>query len=150
MAQDKNNVSEYLTFCVNNVTFAINSLYIDSVTSQQDITKIPGKDDCIDGIMYLRGTTITVVNLRKYLFNIEDNNDNQQFYVICKLNDKHIAFKVDSVSSIIRVNNNDICPVDSLIINRCYMLDGFITDSNKKITEILDVKHIMFKYNNEM
>ena len=141
---------EYLTFSVNDITFAINSLYIDSVTSQQDITKIPGKGDCVDGIIYLRGTTITVINLRKYLFNIASNENNQQFYVICRLNSKYIAFKVDSIKSIIRVNSIDIHPVDSLIIDRCSMLDGFITDSDKKITEILDIKHIMNKYNSEL
>ena len=139
----KNNRLEYLTFFVNDVTFAINSLYIDSVASIENITAVPGSNDSIDGMVYFRGTTIPVVNLGKYLFNRQTEDNKHQYCIVCKYNDKLYAFRIDGVKSIITVSNHDLIPVDLLLRDSCDMLEGFIASSNREITEILNIKHII-------
>lgn len=139
----KDNTSEYLTFSVNNVIFAINSLYIDSIASVENVTSVPGSSAMIDGIVHFRNTTIPVINLNRYLFNKEILDTDNQNCVICKLNDKCYAFKVDNVRSIIRAKNSDLILLDSVIRSTCKMLDGFLAESNDNITEVLNVKHII-------
>lgn len=139
----KSGTSEYLTFFVNNIIFAINSLYIDSIASVENVTAVPGSNAIIDGIVHFRGTTIPVINLNRYLFNKEVEDAGNQYCVVCKLDDKCYAFKVDNVRSIIRAKNSDLILLDSVIRSTCKMLDGFLAESNDNITEVLNVKHII-------
>ena len=139
----KDNTSEYLTFSVNNVIFAINSLYIDSIASVENVTSVPGSSAMIDGIVHFRNTTIPVKNLNRYLYNKEILDTDNQNCVTCKLDDKCYAFKVDNVRSIIRAKNSDLILLDSVIRSTCKMLDGFLAESNDDITEVLNVKHII-------
>lgn len=139
---DKEGTSEYLTFFVNNIMFAINSLYIDSIASVENVTAVPGSNAIIDGIVHFRGTTIPVINLNRYLFNREIEDADNKCCVICKIDDKCYAFKVDSVRSIITVSNSDLIPLNSLVSSTCRMLDGFLAKDKSSITEVLNVQHI--------
>lgn len=143
VVETKSNRLEYLTFFVNGVTFAINSLYIDSIASIDNITDVPGSNDSVDGIVYFRGTTIPVINLGKYLFNKTTEDSENQYCVVCKYNDKLYAFRIDTVSSIVTISSRDLIPVDRLLRASCTMLEGFMSDKDRNITEILDIKHII-------
>lgn len=138
-----NNRLEYLTFYVNNVKFAINSLYIDSVVSIDNIASVPCSNNIIDGIVSFRGTAIPVVNLFKYLFNIDTKCKDKNYCIVCKLNDKYYAFRIDDVSNIVTANSIDIIEVDNFLKYSCTMLEGFLADENRNITEILNIKHII-------
>lgn len=146
MSLDNNSVSEYLTFYVNGVLFAINSLYIDSVASLQNVTRIPRSDITIDGITSFRDSTIPVINLGGYLFNKNIEEAEHKQCIVCKIADKNIAFRINSVKNIVIINNSELMPVDSILRNYCDMLEGFMTDKDKNITEILDIKHIIGQY----
>lgn len=146
MSLDNSSVSEYLTFYVNGVLFAINSLYIDSVASLQNITKIPRSDITIDGVASFRNNTIPVINLGGYLFNKNIEGTEHQQCIVCKIADKSIAFRIDSVKNITRADNSELIPVGSMLRNYCDMLEGFMTDEDKNITEILDIRHIIGQY----
>ena len=146
MSLDNNSVSEYLTFYVNGVLFAINSLYIDSVASLQNVTKIPRSDITIDGIVSFRNNTIPVINLGGYLFNKNIEETEHKQCIVCNIANKNIAFRIDSIKDIKRINNSELMPVDSILRNYCDMLEGFMTDEDRNITEILDIKHIIVQY----
>ena len=146
MSLDNNSVSEYLTFYVNGVLFAINSLYIDSVASLQNVTKIPRSDITIDGVASFRDSTIPVINLGGYLFNKNIEETEHQQCIVCKIADKSIAFRIDSIKDIKRIDNNELMPVDSMLRNYCDMIEGFMADEDRNITEILDIKHIIVQY----
>lgn len=139
----KNTRLEYLTFNVNEVAFAINSLYIDSIASIEGVTPIPGTNNMTDGVIHFRGTTIPVINLGRYLFNKDSDGGEQKYCVVCKLDDKCYAFRIDSVRSIVTANSLDIIEVDKLLKSSCTMLDGFLADENRNITEILNIKNII-------
>lgn len=146
MSLNTSSVSEYLTFYVNGVLFAINSLYIDSVASLQNITRIPRSDITIDGVASFRDSTIPVINLGGYLFNKNIEETEHQQCIVCKIADKSIAFRIDSVKNIVRIDNSELISVDSILRNYCNMLEGFMTDENKNIAEILDIRHIIGQY----
>lgn len=146
MSLNNSSISEYLTFYVNGVLFAINSLYIDSVASLQNITRIPRSDITIDGVASFRDSTIPVINLGGYLFNKNIEETEHQQCIVCKIADKSIAFRIDSVKNIVRIDNSELISVDSILRNYCNMLEGFMTDENKNIAEILDIRHIIGQY----
>lgn len=138
--------SEYLTFCVNDSLFAIKSSYIDSISSLQDVTKLPKTDKTIDGTIIYRNSTIIVINLSEYLFNQSEDEDELNQCVICKIGDKTIALRISKAHNILRVNDSEIFEKNSMIKTFCTMLSGFIADSNKNIIGILDIDYIIKHY----
>lgn len=58
---------QYLTFLLGDETFAFNVLKINEVMEVSQITRIPGANEVMMGVINLRGTVVPVVDLRKKL-----------------------------------------------------------------------------------
>lgn len=141
-----NSSIEYLTFYVNKVLFAIDSVYIESINKLHNITEVPKSDKTIDGIVSFRDSTIPVINLGGCLFSKynEINKDDQ--YIICLIENKSVAFRVDSIKGMIKVDKDNIIPVNAIFRNTCDVIENFIMDNDKSIIEILSVKSILQHY----
>lgn len=137
---DNNN--EYLSFKVNDVNFAINSKYIDSIASTDNITDIPKSSMYIDGMVSFRSRVIPVINLGEYLFSKRDNCNNN-LVIICNIKDKAVALRISSINFITKACTENIYSVGSILKNRLYMISGYIADENKNITQILDLDKVI-------
>lgn len=58
---------QYLTFRLGDEIFAFNVLKINEVMELSQITRIPGSNDVMIGVINLRGSVVPVVDLRKKL-----------------------------------------------------------------------------------
>ena len=102
---DNNN--EYLSFKVNNVNFAINSKYIDSIASTDNITDVPKSSMYIDGMISFRNRVIPAINLGEYLFSKRDNCNNN-LVIICNIKDKIVALRISSINFITKAYTENI------------------------------------------
>ena len=63
----KENLFELIEFKLSSERYALESCYLGEVQSVKSITKVPYLPKHIEGIVYLRGRFVSVVNLARYL-----------------------------------------------------------------------------------
>lgn len=139
----KNTETKYITFKVNGISFALNYLYIDSISKVENLVSVPNSEKSVDGILSYREATLTVVNLGEYLYNNKMNIDEHNLIIICHVGDNRLALRISEIEHIISVNYNELIPVDKMLISTSTVIDGYITDENGRIIQILDLKNIV-------
>lgn len=137
------NNKEYLSFEVNNVTFAVPSSTVDSINNLDNITPVPHSHNEIDGITLFRDSTIPVFNLGKLLFNKPINNSEVNA-IIANINNTKVAFVIDKVKNVLNVNK--ILDLPGIFDKKTIYVDNLIKDGNT-IIQILNLNKIAVDYN---
>lgn len=71
----------YLTFVLGGVTYAVDVCTVREILSYETITRVPRTAPYLKGVMNIRGTVISVIDLRD-LLNIEAANDIEDASII--------------------------------------------------------------------
>lgn len=129
---------ELLTFKVNEITFAVNTLEVESIVNVDKITSVPNTKSYIDGIMSYRNGTVTVINLSKRMFNCDNSTGNEKTCIVCKVGDTKVALHVPEISEIIKLSSNDILPLDDLARSDETIIKN-VLQHDKKIVQIVDL-----------
>ena len=81
----------------------------------QNITKVPGAIDCVEGVINLRGKVLPVLDLRKRLdLKVAENTEDSRI-VIVDIETGQIGVIVDAVTEVLRVENSCIDPPSTMI-----------------------------------
>lgn len=101
-AQDQGPLSRWVSFTVDEETYALNVLDVQEVLRDAEITPIPGAPDAILGIINLRGNVVTVVDARTF-FGLEEKawDENSRIMVIEVASGEIVGLVVDSVAEVI-------------------------------------------------
>lgn len=99
---------QVVSFLVGEEEYGIEILYIHEINKVGQITRVPNVPFFIKGIMNLRGNVIPVVNLREKFGLRSKEYDDDTRIIVVELNQKLVAFIVDSVNQTIRVRKADV------------------------------------------
>jgi purine-binding chemotaxis protein CheW len=81
----------------------------------QEITKVPGAPDIVEGIINLRGNVIPVVDLRRR-FQLEvADRDRDNRIVVVDIGGQDIGVVVDAVTEVLRISSDSVEPPSSVI-----------------------------------
>jgi purine-binding chemotaxis protein CheW len=99
--------NEYITFTLGDEEYAIEVSKIESILEYTKITKLPGTDESVKGVIDLRGDALPVVDLR-VLLNIEESEitENTSIIVMFINHDDKISTlggMVDSVKEVLEI-----------------------------------------------
>ena len=113
------------TFNIGNEAFALHSLLVEEYFRPLPVTKVPGADPRIDGLVNIRGRTAVVVNMRR-CFDVPNREQDQQGEMILLETsqrlvkealegglyafDEPIVLNVDCVSQIHHLTDEEIHP----------------------------------------
>lgn len=134
---------DIFTFKVNGNYFGIDTQYIDSITATFTKTEVPSVSNNIKEMISYRDNIIPVVSLSNYLFKTNLDNTEQDLLVICNAACSKIAFEIDNVDNILKIEDDEIHKNTPLISNRAHMINGFIQMKDKSILSILDLNKIL-------
>ena len=137
------------TFHIRDEAFAINSLLVEEYFRPLPVTKVPGADAKIDGLVNIRGRTAVVVNMRR-CFDVPDRESTDHGEMILLETsqrlvkeaiesglyafDEPIVLNVDSVSQIYHLVDEEIHPSPPHV-NQPFV-DGVIRVHDKYFTLI--------------
>ncbi|PJG58875.1 chemotaxis protein CheW [Aeromonas cavernicola] len=121
VADESNGDAQYLTFLINNEMFAINILGVKEIIEYGNITPIPMMPDFIRGVINLRGSVVSVVDLNARFGNVSSVITRRSCIVIIEgvasQGDEpvgqDIGVVVDSVSEVLGIPPADIEPPPS-------------------------------------
>jgi purine-binding chemotaxis protein CheW len=88
---------------------------VREIMRMQNITKVPGAIDCVEGVLNLRGKVLPVLDLRKRLaLKVVENTEDSRI-VIVDIETGQVGVIVDAVTEVLRVENACIDPPSSMI-----------------------------------
>ncbi len=141
--KNKDEINQYLTFILDNETYAFNVLKIKEVLELPKITKMPKTPQFMSGVINLRGGVVPVVDLRlKFDMPLVDHTvDSSIIIVETNYEDEVILIGalVDAVRAVIKISNEDIELPPKVGMNLDVRLIEAIGKSNNNFVIILDI-----------
>lgn len=139
--------NQYLTFILGNEEYGVDILRVQEIRGWDSVTSIPNAPAYIKGVINLRGTIVSIVDLRQRfgMDNVEYND--LTVVVVLRVKgegkDRIMGVVVDGVSEVYHVSDEDIKEVPDMghTINMAYM-KGMATIDEKMLV-ILDIDELM-------
>lgn len=139
--------NQYLTFILGNEEYGVDILRVQEIRGWDSVTSIPNAPAYIKGVINLRGTIVSIVDLRER-FGMESVEYNDLTVVVVlrvkgETKDRIMGVVVDGVSEVYHVADEDIkeAPDMGHTINMAYM-KGMATIDEKMLV-ILDIDELM-------
>ena len=139
--------NQYLTFLLGEEEYGVDILRVQEIRGWDSVTTIPNAPAFIKGVINLRGTIVSILDLRER-FGIESVDYNELTVVVVlrvkgEERERIMGVVVDAVSEVYHIAENDLKDPPDLgyAINMDYM-KGMATVDNKMIS-ILDIDQLM-------
>jgi purine-binding chemotaxis protein CheW len=109
-----NTTTQYLTFTINDETYALNVINVKEVQEFTTVSKVPRMPDFMRGIINLRGSVVPVVDLKlKFGLGVTEKGIDTSIIVTeVLLEDELVTMGLltDSVKEVIEMNDEEIEP----------------------------------------
>lgn len=111
------NSNQLVVFNLGKEEYAIDISYAKEIIRIPSFTKIPNVPHYIEGVFNLRGTVITVIDLKKRfeISNQERGTDSR--LLILDFHEVQIGIIVDDISEVVRIDNLTIQDLDTELIS---------------------------------
>lgn len=92
---------QYVTFLINNETYAIEVLRVKEIVGMTTVTSIPNSEKYLKGVINLRGIVVPVIDLRMKFDIPVKEYDSSTVILIIEMKNFLVGVIVDSVSDVI-------------------------------------------------
>ena len=134
------NEMEVLVFHVGDFTFGINVAKVREVLPMQKITQLPHAHHAIMGCFRLRNVVVPCVSLHRYL-DCGAPDSSLQNVILAEFNQHQLAFVVDEIDRIHRVNWENVQPAPKIVTDAAAPVTG-ITNIDGQLVTMLDFETI--------
>lgn len=141
LLENGTNELEILEFKLGNNSYGINVAKIREIINYQPVTPVPNSHPSIEGIFMPRGTMITAISLHNALQ--MGASEPGGLFIITSFNSLDVAFHVDKVMGIHRVNWSEIIKPDATINNDEDGVSTGIVKFDDRLVIILDFEKIV-------
>ena len=142
LLENGTNELEILEFKLGENSYGINVAKIREIITYQPITPVPNSHPSIEGIFMPRDQMITAISLKNAL-QMGDNDKNEGLFIITNFNKLDVAFHVDRVMGIHRVNWTEIIRPDATVNNEMDGVSTGIVKFDDRLVIILDFEKIV-------
>lgn len=97
--------------------YGVDIATVREIIQMQTVTRVPGSESYVEGLINLRGVVIPVVNLRKRFGLEEVEQDKDTRIMVINSNKQDIGMIVDSVTEVLRIPESSIEPTSAIISN---------------------------------
>ncbi|MHC1623953.1 MAG: chemotaxis protein CheW [Candidatus Methanospirareceae archaeon] len=136
----------FVIFIIGDEEFGVDVMNIREIAKITTITRVPRSDDFIEGLINLRGSLATVINLRKR-FGLEPKEiDADSRIIVAELEDKPVGILVDATTEVLRIPVSDIEATPEMVtteISKEY-LEG-VGKVGDRLIILLDLKQVLTK-----
>ncbi len=125
--------------------FGINVFKVKEVSHTPKITRTPHMPHGVEGLIALRGNIIPVISLGKFVKTRGRANNSESTMLVTEYSRHTLAFLVDSVDRIIRVDWETVRAPDSMMNTNEGLITALTETPNGQLVSILDVEQILAK-----
>ena len=130
---------QVVVFKVNEEQFAVEAAKVQSINDMMEITKVPKSAEYIKGLINLRGTIISLLDIN-LLLNIEKAEGSQENIIILNLQDESVGVTVDQVDEVLEIEEDLVEEVET-DRNKAY-IKGVINFKDRIIT-LIDISKLI-------
>ena len=142
LLENGTNELEILEFKLGNNSYGINVAKIREIITYQPVTPVPNSHPSVEGIFMPRDKMITAISLKNAI-QMGDEDNNEGLFIITNFNLLDVAFHVDRVMGIHRVNWSEIIRPDATINNEVEGVSTGIVKFDDRLVIILDFEKIV-------
>lgn len=113
--QNVDELEQMVTFNLALEEYGVDILQVQEINRMVEITEVPQTDQCVEGIINLRGKVIPIIDLRKKFNMPEKEHDNQTRIVVVDVNNETVGLVVDGVSEVLRVPGGSLEEAPKLV-----------------------------------
>ncbi len=133
-------------FVIGQDRFALDILMVQEIMKTTTITNLPNSPDFIEGVINLRGSIIPVIDLsrRLNLPSSEADAASKTRIIITNVNTQITGFMVDSVSKVLKIQENAIEPPPEIVtagLESQYIFG--VCEIDERLVTILDFSRIL-------
>ncbi len=101
---------ELLTFVIAGEQYAVDIERIVEIVRPRPITRVPNAEESIVGIVSLRGTIVTLIDVRSRLRQAKTEETPDTRVIVVDQDGETIGFEVDRVQRVVKIARNDVEP----------------------------------------
>ncbi|RMF43174.1 MAG: purine-binding chemotaxis protein CheW [Anaerolineae bacterium] len=133
----------YILFQVAETTYAVPSAQVQQVVMLEGVTRVPNAPDFVEGVVYVRGHVVPVVDLRARFGFERRPYDIRSRLVIVNLDERWVGMAVDSAREFCSLESDDIHPPpkDELAIRADYVVG--VLSQEKRLILVLDLRRLL-------
>ena len=136
-------VQQLVKFSVADQNFGISINQIFQIIKPQEVFKVPNTPPFIEGLINLRGKVLTIFDLRKRFSLPEKPHDENTKVLIINMNDMLLCFTVDSVTEIVRINDEDIVDTPPTLKDFDHRFLSGVGKLGDKLILLLDLEKVL-------
>ncbi len=125
--------------------FGINVFKVKEVSHTPKITRTPHMPHGVEGLIALRGNIIPVISLGKFVKTRGASNNTESTMLVTEYSRHTLAFLVDSVDRIIRVDWESVRAPDAMMNANEGLITAVTETPNGQLVSILDVEQVLAK-----
>ncbi len=134
---------KYIVFKVADADYAIQIDSIQQVEMVERITRVPNAPEFVDGVVYLRGQVVPVINLRSRFHMEKIPYSLQSRLIVVQQDKRRIGLAVDSAREFITIPEDQVTPPpETLAGPGTEYLEGVASISNRLIL-IVNIKQLL-------
>ncbi len=135
--------TEFVTFFLNDHWHGIDITDIQEINKNIHLTPVFQTNECITGVVNLRGEVVTVIDIRILLgYELKDFPQTCR-NIIINCGDEQIGILVDRVGDVAVVKNNDINPTPSSTNGSATKHISGVYQTDTKLLSILNIKDLI-------
>ena len=136
-----------IVFQLNGKEYGLSVHYVHGIEKIQHITRVPGTDPFVKGVINLRGVVTPIIDLRKR-FGLEEceYNDSTRVIIVA-IDDIEVGLIVDNANDVIDICENDIEPSPEMVgTENAEFVKGVVKVSNRLLI-LLDLAKVLNREN---
>ncbi len=132
-----------IVFQVAELTFGVPAEIVQQMEMIEQVTRVPNAPNFVDGVVYLRGQVIPVINLRRRFGMKPIPYDLHSRLIVVNLAGRLVGLAVDSAREYLAVSEDQILPPPAQLGDESLtIIQGMISQPNRLII-ILDVSQVL-------
>lgn len=143
---EKDQMLQLVGFIIGKQQFGVNILMVQEIIRSAPITNVPDSPEFIEGVINLRGSIIPVIELRKRLnfLGQEDGQKADTWILIVNVGGRITGFIVDAVTKVLKVQADAIEPPPDIVVEglKSQYIRG-VCKMDEKLLILLDFDKIL-------
>lgn len=135
-------VKQYCTFFLDREMFGIEVLKVQEVMRKQDMTEVPLAPKVVAGLMNLRGSIVSCIDLR-VRFGLTVAADAEAINVVTQSSTGLVSFQVDRIGDVVEITDDNFEPPPPTLRGPARSLIDGVFKLNGALLQVVNVERVL-------
>ena len=134
---------QVVVFKLNDQMFGVETFQVQEIIRYQDIEKVPGMPEYMEGMINLRGKVIPIISMHRRFALGELNINSETKIIVTDVSNKLLGFMVNDVTEIIKFSENAVEETPDMLYNAMNRYLKCVAKKDDNLISIFDLAKIL-------